>query len=79
MTRGNQISSSLIRIDSRPSMAVRAYTVRGAGPVGILTAQCALSRGASKVVLIDNLPYRLKAAQGALGIDKLSVIGEPEC
>ncbi len=38
----------------------------GAGPVGMLAAQCAQHRGASKVVLIDQEPYRLEFAERRL-------------
>lgn len=38
----------------------------GAGPVGILAAMCAFNRGAKRVVLIDNLQYRLDWAQNAV-------------
>jgi len=35
----------------------------GAGPVGQLTAQCAFARGAKRVILVDNIKYRLDAAK----------------
>jgi threonine dehydrogenase-like Zn-dependent dehydrogenase len=35
----------------------------GAGPVGILAAQCAFHRGAARVVLIDKQSYRLEHAK----------------
>eukprot|EP00879_Flechtneria_rotunda_P000578 GHRR01000686.1.p1 GENE.GHRR01000686.1~~GHRR01000686.1.p1 ORF type:complete len:446 (+),score=129.49 GHRR01000686.1:589-1926(+) len=38
----------------------------GAGPVGILTAHCAQHRGAKRVILIDEVPYRLEHAQKKL-------------
>jgi threonine dehydrogenase-like Zn-dependent dehydrogenase len=38
----------------------------GAGPVGILTAQCAQHRGAKKVLLIDQEKYRLDFAERRL-------------
>lgn len=38
----------------------------GAGPVGILAAQCAQARGADRVILIDQIPFRLKFAQEKL-------------
>lgn len=37
--------------------------VWGAGPVGILAAHCAFVRGASKVMLIDDVEYRLDHAK----------------
>jgi len=36
---------------------------KGAGPVGLLAAKWAEIRGASKIVLIDSLPYRLSIAE----------------
>jgi threonine dehydrogenase-like Zn-dependent dehydrogenase len=38
----------------------------GAGPVGMLAAQCAVARGAKKVALIDSVQYRLKYATGVV-------------
>jgi threonine dehydrogenase-like Zn-dependent dehydrogenase len=38
----------------------------GAGPVGMLAAQCAQHRGAAKVILIDQEPYRLEFAERRL-------------
>eukprot|EP00884_Botryococcus_braunii_P009260 jgi/Botrbrau1/18335/Bobra.0179s0062.1 len=38
----------------------------GAGPVGILAAHCAFARGASRVVLIDQVDFRLKFAKKKL-------------
>ncbi|XP_024400198.1 uncharacterized protein [Physcomitrium patens] len=35
----------------------------GCGPVGILAAQCAFQRGASRVVIIDEQPFRLDFAK----------------
>ncbi|KAG0610437.1 hypothetical protein M758_7G065400 [Ceratodon purpureus] len=35
----------------------------GCGPVGILAAQCAFYRGAARVVIIDEVPFRLEFAQ----------------
>jgi threonine dehydrogenase-like Zn-dependent dehydrogenase len=32
----------------------------GAGPVGILAAQCSFARGAKQVIMIDNVPFRLQ-------------------
>lgn len=40
--------------------------VWGAGPVGILAAHCAYARGASKVILIDNIEYRLEFARSKM-------------
>ena len=46
----------------------------GAGPVGILTAQCAQHRGASKVILIDQEAYRLEFAERRLDPRSLTVL-----
>lgn len=35
----------------------------GAGPVGLLTVQCALARGAKRVILVDKEKYRLEFAK----------------
>jgi threonine dehydrogenase-like Zn-dependent dehydrogenase len=35
----------------------------GAGPVGLLTAQCAYARGAKRVIIVDNVQYRLDFAK----------------
>jgi threonine dehydrogenase-like Zn-dependent dehydrogenase len=35
----------------------------GAGPVGLLTAQCAFARGAKRVIIVDKVKYRLDFAQ----------------
>jgi threonine dehydrogenase-like Zn-dependent dehydrogenase len=48
----------------------------GAGPVGILAAQCAFARGASRVVIIDEQPYRLEFAKSK--IPKLETINFQE-
>jgi len=44
----------------------RWTVARGAGPVGILAAQCCFARGAQRVILIDNQEYRLKRAKEAM-------------
>ncbi len=44
----------------------KTVAIWGAGPVGILAAMCAFNRGAPRVVLIDNLPYRLEFAQSLM-------------
>jgi len=41
--------------------------VWGCGPVGMMALMWAKFRGASKIVAIDNVPFRLKTAQEALG------------
>jgi threonine dehydrogenase-like Zn-dependent dehydrogenase len=38
----------------------------GAGPVGLLTAQCAFARGAKRVIIVDNQEYRLDFAKKIL-------------
>jgi len=35
----------------------------GAGPVGLLAAHCAFARGARRVIIVDNIPYRLEFAK----------------
>lgn len=37
--------------------------VWGAGPVGLLAAQCAFARGAHRVIIVDEIPYRLEFAK----------------
>lgn len=45
----------------------------GAGPVGILAAHCAQHRGARRVILIDNVAYRLDHAKAKLpGIETIN-------
>jgi threonine dehydrogenase-like Zn-dependent dehydrogenase len=41
----------------------------GMGPVGLLTAQWCLKRGARKVIGIDSIPYRLEFAARHVGIE----------
>ncbi|KAK9866928.1 hypothetical protein WJX84_008344 [Apatococcus fuscideae] len=44
----------------------------GAGPVGLLAVQCAQFRGAKRVILIDNVKYRLEyASQKLPGVELL--------
>ena len=38
--------------------------VLGAGPIGLLAAQCAAAEGATRVILADINPYRLELAAG---------------
>ena len=38
----------------------------GAGPVGLLAAQCSFARGARRVILVDNVAYRLEFAKKIL-------------
>ncbi len=48
-----------------------SVVVYGAGPVGLMAAYSALIKGASKVMVVDNHPDRLKLAEsiGAIAID----------
>ncbi len=41
--------------------------VFGCGPVGLMAQKCARVRGASRVIAVDILPYRLEAARRATG------------
>jgi glutathione-independent formaldehyde dehydrogenase len=52
----------------RPGESVVVY---GAGPVGLMAAYSAMLRGASKVMVVDRLPDRLRLAEkiGAIPID----------
>jgi len=43
--------------------------VWGCGPVGLMAIMWAKFRGASRVIAIDNVPYRLKVAQEVLGAE----------
>jgi threonine dehydrogenase-like Zn-dependent dehydrogenase len=45
----------------------------GSGPVGILAAQCAFARGAKRVLIIDELEYRLqRAKEAAPGVETIN-------
>jgi threonine dehydrogenase-like Zn-dependent dehydrogenase len=45
----------------------------GSGPVGILAAQCAFARGASRVIIIDEHAYRLqRAKEAAPGVETIN-------
>jgi threonine dehydrogenase-like Zn-dependent dehydrogenase len=54
----------------------------GAGPVGILTAQCAFARGARRVILVDKIAYRLefasKVVKGVETVDASKSAGETQ-
>ena len=54
----------------KPGDSVGIY---GCGPVGLMAAHSAMIKGASKVLIIDRHPDRLKLAQeiGAIAIDDL--------
>jgi glutathione-independent formaldehyde dehydrogenase len=54
--------------DVQPSESVVVY---GSGPVGLMAAYSATLRGASKVMVVDRHPDRLRLAEsiGALTID----------
>ena len=49
----------------------KTVAVFGAGPVGLLSAYCAILKGASEVYVVDNIPERLEKAEelGATPID----------
>lgn len=51
--------------------AGKTVAVFGAGPVGLLSAYCALLKGASEVYVVDSIPERLQKAEelGATAID----------
>ena len=46
-----------------------SVAIFGAGPVGIMAAKSAWLRGASKVIMIDTLRYRLEKAQATAGCE----------
>jgi len=56
--------------------------IGGAGPVGILTAQCAFARGARRVILVDKIAYRLefakKVVKGVETVDASKSAGETQ-
>lgn len=49
----------------------KTVAVFGAGPVGLLSAHCALLKGASEVYVVDSIPERLQKAEelGATSVD----------
>ena len=49
----------------------KTVAVFGAGPVGLLSAYCAILKGASEVYVVDNIPERLEKAEelGATPVD----------
>jgi glutathione-independent formaldehyde dehydrogenase len=51
--------------------AGKSVAVFGAGPVGLLSAHCALLKGASEVYVVDSIPERLEKATelGAIAVD----------
>jgi glutathione-independent formaldehyde dehydrogenase len=51
--------------------AGKTVAVFGAGPVGLLSAHCALLKGASEVYVVDSIPARLEKAEelGATPVD----------
>jgi glutathione-independent formaldehyde dehydrogenase len=51
--------------------AGKTVAVFGAGPVGLLSAHCALLKGASEVYVVDSIPERLEKAEelGATPVD----------
>jgi threonine dehydrogenase-like Zn-dependent dehydrogenase len=51
----------------------------GAGPVGLLAAQCSFARGARRVILVDNIAYRLEFAQKIMPkIETIDFSKEPQ-
>jgi len=49
----------------------------GAGPVGLLAAQCAFARGARRVIMVDNQAYRLDFAKKILkGVETVNFSSE---
>ena len=54
-----------------------AAVVFGAGPIGLITAQAARISGASPVVVVDRLPFRLGIAAG-IGLDVLEASAETD-
>lgn len=50
--------------------------VIGCGPIGLLTLQCARLAGAGRIIALDRLAYRLKAARDLGADDTLLVTGE---
>ena len=48
----------------------------GCGPIGLLTLQCARLAGAGRIIALDKLAYRLKAARDLGADDTLLVTGE---
>jgi threonine dehydrogenase-like Zn-dependent dehydrogenase len=48
-----------------------SVVIYGAGPVGLMAAHSASIKGASKIMVVDNHPDRLKLAEelGAIAID----------
>ncbi len=49
----------------------KTVAVFGARPVGLLSAYCAILKGASEVYVVDNIPERLEKAEelGATSVD----------
>jgi threonine dehydrogenase-like Zn-dependent dehydrogenase len=53
--------------------------ILGAGPVGILTAQCAFVRGARRVILVDKVSYRLEYAETVMkGVEVITMSNEED-
>ncbi len=50
--------------------------VIGCGPIGLLTLQCARLAGAGRIIALDKLAYRLKAARDLGADDTLLVTGD---
>ena len=53
-----------LTVTRRVQVAGHDVLVLGAGPIGLLAAQCAAAEGATRVILADINPYRLELAAG---------------
>ena len=53
-----------LAVTRRVQVAGHDVLVLGAGPIGLLAAQCAAAEGATRVILADINPYRLELAAG---------------
>ena len=53
-----------LTVTRRVQVAGHDVLVLGAGPIGLLAAQCAAAEGATRIILADINPYRLELAAG---------------
>ena len=53
-----------LTVSRRVQVAGHDVLVLGAGPIGLLAAQCAAAEGATRIILADINPYRLELAAG---------------
>lgn len=60
-----QISAAMYRMSDQHGAVGKGYptTTPCASAVGILAAMCAKFRGAARIIIIDNVPFRLDFAQ----------------